>query len=63
MDCLTGGAFCCHPLEWLAAGLVSNPDIVITGVPGAGKSATIKALGLRLMAYRVHMFRGRRPEE
>jgi hypothetical protein len=56
MDCLTGGAFCCHPLEWLAAGLISNPNIVVTGVPGAGKSATIKALGMRLMAYGVRMF-------
>jgi hypothetical protein len=56
IDCLTGGAFCCHPLEWLAAGLVSNPNIVITGVPGAGKSATIKALEMRLMAYGVRMF-------
>jgi hypothetical protein len=56
MDCLTGGAFCCHPLEWLRIGLISNPNIVITGVPGAGKSATIKALGMRLMAYGVRMF-------
>src|SRR6202043_1503206 len=49
IDCLTGGAFSCHPLAWLAEGLVSNPNIVITGVPGAGKSATTKALALRLM--------------
>ena len=56
MDCLTGGAFCCHPLEWLRLGLVSNPNIVITGVPGAGKSATIKALGMRLITYGVRMF-------
>jgi hypothetical protein len=56
LDCLTGGAFCCHPLEWLRLGLVSNPNIVVTGIPGAGKSATIKALGMRLMAYGVRMF-------
>ena len=56
IDCLTGGAFSCHPLAWLAEGLVSNPNIVITGVPGAGKSATIKALALRLMAYGVRAF-------
>jgi hypothetical protein len=44
VDFLTGGAFYCHPLEWLAAGLVSNPNVVVTGTPGVGKSATVKAL-------------------
>ena len=56
VDCVTGGAFSCHPLAWLAAGLVSNPNIVITGLPGAGKSALIKALALRLMVYGVRAF-------
>jgi len=56
IDCLTGGAFSCHPLAWLADGLVSNPNIVVTGVPGAGKSATIKALALRLACYGVRSF-------
>ena len=45
IDCLTGGAFSCHPLAWLADGLVSNPNIVVTGVPGAGKSATDQGPG------------------
>jgi hypothetical protein len=49
VDCLTGGSFCCHPLAWLATGLTSNPNVVITGLPGAGKYATIKALAMRLM--------------
>lgn len=35
---------------------MSNPNILITGIPGAGKSATIKALALRLMAYGVKTF-------
>ena len=56
IDCLTGGAFSCHPLAWLADGLVSNPNILVTGVPGAGKSATIKALALRLMCFGTRMF-------
>ena len=56
VDCLTGGSFCCHPLAWLATGLTSNPNVVITGLPGAGKSATIKALALRLMPYGVRTF-------
>ncbi len=64
IDCLTGGAFSCHPLAWLADGLVSNPNILVTGVPGAGKSATIKALALRLMCFGVGIagdLRGFRP--
>ena len=56
VDCLTGGAFTCHPLAWLAAGLISNPNLLITGLPGAGKSALVKALALRLMPYGVRTF-------
>jgi type IV secretory pathway VirB4 component len=56
VDCLSGAAFSCHPVEWLHRGLVTNPNMLITGVPGAGKSATIKALALRLMAYGVRTF-------
>ncbi|MEU9889986.1 type VI secretion protein [Sphaerisporangium sp. NPDC051017] len=56
VDCLSGGAFACHPIEWLHRGLISNPNMLITGVPGAGKSATIKALITRLSAYGVKTF-------
>jgi hypothetical protein len=56
IDCVSGGAFSCHPLAWLADGLVSNPNLVFTGLPGAGKSATIKALALRLMCFGVRAF-------
>ncbi|MEV6968622.1 type VI secretion protein [Hamadaea sp. NPDC051192] len=56
VDCLSGGAFSCHPIEWLHRGLITNPNLLITGVPGAGKSATIKAIALRLMAYGVKTF-------
>ena len=56
VDCLSGAAFSCHPVEWLHRGLITNPNLLITGVPGAGKSATIKALALRLMAYGVRTF-------
>ena len=56
VDTLSGGAFSCHPLEWLHRGLITNPNIIVTGIPGAGKSATIKAIGHRLMAYGVRMF-------
>jgi hypothetical protein len=56
VDCLSGAAFSCHPVDWLRRGLVTNPNVLVTGVPGAGKSATIKALALRLMAYGVSTF-------
>jgi type IV secretory pathway VirB4 component len=53
VDCLSGGAFACHPVEWLRRGLITNPNLLVTGIPGAGKSATIKALATRLAAYGV----------
>jgi hypothetical protein len=56
VDCLSGGAFSCHPIEWLRLKLITNPNFLVTGVPGAGKSATIKAIALRLMAYGVKTF-------
>jgi hypothetical protein len=56
VDCLSGSSFSCHPVEWLRRGLVTNPNLLVTGVPGAGKSATVKALALRLMAYGVATF-------
>jgi type IV secretory pathway VirB4 component len=56
IDTLTGAAFTCHPLEWLSHGLITNPNFIVTGVPGAGKSATIKALALRSMAYGIKSF-------
>ncbi|WP_306211045.1 VirB4 family type IV secretion system protein [Actinoplanes sp. RD1] len=56
VDCLSGGAFSCHPIAWLHRGYITNPNMLITGVPGAGKSATIKAIAHRLMAYGVKAF-------
>jgi type IV secretory pathway VirB4 component len=56
VECLTGGAFSCHPIEWLRMGLITNPNLLVTGIPGAGKSGTIKALAMRLMAYGVRCF-------
>lgn len=56
VDCLTGGAFCCHPIEWLRRGYITNPNLLVTGVPGAGKSGTIKGLANRLIRYGVKAF-------
>lgn len=49
-DHLTGGrpfAFC--PFEAYRAGLVTNPNMVLVGDPGAGKSATVKTFVYRLV--------------
>ncbi|MFE5847480.1 type VI secretion protein [Streptomyces niveus] len=47
---LTHEAFSAHPAAWVGAGLCTNPNVMITGIPGSGKSAHIKALAFRLMA-------------
>ncbi|MEW2166947.1 type VI secretion protein [Streptomyces sp. NPDC007084] len=48
---LTTEAFSAHPAAWVRQGLCTNPNVMITGVPGSGKSAHIKALCFRLMAF------------
>ncbi|WP_198550198.1 type VI secretion protein [Streptomyces silvensis] len=47
---LTMQAFSAHPAVWVKEGLTTNPNVMITGIPGSGKSAHIKALCFRLMA-------------
>ncbi|MFI8944154.1 type VI secretion protein [Streptomyces syringium] len=46
---LTMQAFSAHPAAWVREGLCTNPNVMITGIPGSGKSAHIKALCFRLM--------------
>jgi hypothetical protein len=46
---LTMQAFSAHPAAWVREGLATNPNVMITGIPGSGKSAHIKALCFRLM--------------
>lgn len=52
-DALSGGAFYCHPVEWVLRGIASNPNIVVFGEPGRGKSSTIVAFCLRMMLFGV----------
>jgi type IV secretory pathway VirB4 component len=47
---LTAQSFSAHPSVWVQLGITTNPNVMITGIPGSGKSAHIKALGFRLMA-------------
>ncbi|MEU7477091.1 ATP-binding protein [Lentzea sp. NPDC042327] len=51
-DTLSGGAFYCHPVEWvLRGGMATNPNLVVFGEPGRGKSSTIAAFLLRMMLF------------
>jgi hypothetical protein len=52
-DALSGGAFYCHPIEWVLTGLATNPNMVIFGEPGRGKSSTVVAFLLRMMPFGI----------
>ncbi len=41
---LHGEVVCMDPLEWLRAGLVTNPGVFVLGQPGTGKSTLVKRL-------------------
>jgi hypothetical protein len=52
-DALSGGAFYCHPVEWVLRAVATNPNILVFGEPGRGKSSTIAAFLLRMMPFGV----------
>lgn len=58
IDYLSGGAFHADPIGWTLAGTagVTNPNMIVFGAPGRGKSATIKMFCLRQMAYGYRTF-------
>ena len=47
-DVLTGRAFSAHPTAWVTEGVVTNPNLLVSGTPGSGKSSLLKLLALRL---------------
>jgi len=53
IDQLSGGAFYADPIGWTLDGTagVTNPNVMIFGAPGQGKSGTVKIFTLRMMAY------------
>lgn len=52
-DTLSGGAFHAHPVEWVLRRIATNPNMVIFGEPGRGKSSTVVAFLLRMMLFGV----------
>ncbi len=49
---LTRQTFCCHPTAWVTPyGVTNNPNFLISGIPGSGKSAIQKALAFRLAPF------------
>ena len=51
---LFGEAVCLDPLDWLAAGLITNPGMFQLGQPGVGKSALAKRLITGMTALGRH---------
>lgn len=47
---LWGEVVCFDPLEWLRAGLVTNPGVFVLGQPGVGKSTIAKRLATGMTA-------------
>jgi len=50
MDAMTGGPFCFDPWALYATGELTNPNVVLAGVIGQGKSALAKSLAVRAIA-------------
>ena len=47
---LDGEVVCLDPLEWMRAGLITNPGMFVLGEPGTGKSALVKRLAAGAVA-------------
>jgi hypothetical protein len=50
-DIFSRSTFCSHPVEWVRRNITTNPNVLLTALPGAGKSALIKQHVLRLAAF------------
>ncbi len=48
-DVHSGGAFYLHPVEFVLRSICTNPNMVLFGEPGRGKSSTVVAFLLRMM--------------
>lgn len=50
-DVFSKSTFSSHPVEWVDRGIVTNPNLYVTGTPGSGKSGLIKQHVVRLAAF------------
>ncbi|GEN80230.1 ATP-binding protein [Actinotalea fermentans] len=55
-DLLSGGAFVYDPWELYAQGLITNPNVLLAGVIGTGKSALAKSLATRSLAFGIRVY-------
>lgn len=53
VDLYSGATVPWHPVEWLQRKLISNPNTLATGEPGAGKSTWLKMQIIRMAALGV----------
>ena len=52
---LSGGTLCCDPISWFQhANLISNPSAFVLGLPGLGKSSTVRRMALGLSGFGVN---------
>lgn len=52
---LSGGTLCCDPISWFQrAQLISNPSAFVLGLPGLGKSSTVRRMALGLSGFGVN---------
>jgi hypothetical protein len=53
IDVLAAGSFYCDPMGWVTAPEVpvTNPNMIVFGKPGLGKSGTVKVFCLRMLPY------------
>lgn len=52
----TATGFYVDPWQWVQLGLVSNPNLMIQGKPGQGKSGTVKAIIRRALRHGARAF-------
>lgn len=55
-DLLSGGAFVYDPWVLYTQGMITNPNVLLAGVIGTGKSALAKSLATRSLAFGIRVY-------